>query len=288
VSLPRWTTGCPTIITAHILVRQTVEDWDLHQTSGQPTLSLIVLTIYGILDVLSAKPSDSIDFIKFKLSQKNRLPTEDMLLFFAGIIFGLSTLSLFAIGVVDQSVVYLLWDVRPYEHLFIFSHPDGDYYPLLVHPEETFRDVWERIQTQDGILVELQQLAFLDLVLDDDYQVSLYSTSLVVRTWLWTFRASPRFHWPSFLESRPIIMFVPKISLNSHCAWIFICGRLPGCIAQLHHFLLLSTCLCLFLKQCNRMSLHVFLQVQPFVAAGLRPRVHHPVSCTRWFTVVFL
>jgi hypothetical protein len=49
---------------------------------------------------------------------------------------------------------------------------------LVVHPEETVRDVKERIQIQDGILVELQQLAFLDLILDDDHQLSLYSTSM--------------------------------------------------------------------------------------------------------------
>ena len=47
---------------------------------------------------------------------------------------------------------------------------------IFVHPEETVRDVKERIQTQDGILVELQQLDYLDLILDDDHQVSQYST----------------------------------------------------------------------------------------------------------------
>ena len=167
------------IITAHVLVRQSVEDWDIHQTSGQPTLSLIVRTINGIFDVLPAKPSDSIGSIKFKLSRKTRLPTECMMLFFAGTILGPSTLTLSAIGIVDQSVVYLLWDVRPYEHLRIFSHADGDFYPLLVHPEETVRDVKERIQTQDGILVELQQLAFFDLILDDDHQLSRYSTFMI-------------------------------------------------------------------------------------------------------------
>jgi hypothetical protein len=76
-----------------------------------------VRTTHGILDVLSAKPSDSIDFIKVKLSQKTCLPTEDMTFFFVGTILDPCTLSLSAIGVVDQSVVYVLWDVRLYEHL---------------------------------------------------------------------------------------------------------------------------------------------------------------------------
>ena len=116
-----------------------------------------------------------------------------MTFFFVGTILDPCTLSLSAIGVVDQSVVYALWDVRLYEHLFGFSHPDDDYYPLLVHPEETVRDVKERVQTQGGILVELQQLAFLDLILDDDHQVSLYSTTLVVQTYCGLFGLRPGF-----------------------------------------------------------------------------------------------
>jgi hypothetical protein len=59
------------------------------------------------------------------------------------------------------------------------SYVDGGFYLLLMHPDETVRDVKERIQTRDGILVKLQQLAFDGLILDDDHQLSCYSTFMI-------------------------------------------------------------------------------------------------------------
>jgi hypothetical protein len=152
------------IVAAEVSLRQAFQDSGTHQTSGQSPLSIIVRTINGIFDVLQAKSSDSISSMKHKISRRTLLALADSMLSDH--------------GVADQSVIHLLWDVSPYQHLFIFSYVDGAFYPLLVHPDETVRDVKERIQTQGGIIVELQQLAFLDFILDDDHQVSLYSTSM--------------------------------------------------------------------------------------------------------------
>ena len=45
-----------------------------------------------------------------------------------------------------------------------------------MHPDEMVREVQEKIQTRDGILVKLQQLAFDALSLDDVHQLSSYCT----------------------------------------------------------------------------------------------------------------
>ena len=167
------------IVAAEVLLRQAFQDWDIHQASGQSPLSIIVRTTNGIFNVLQAKSSDSISSMKRKISRKTHRPSECMMLFFAGTLLGPAASMLSDHGIVDQSVIHLLWDVSPYQHLFIFSYVDDAFYPLLIHPDEMVREVKEKIQIRDGILVKLQQLAFDGLILDDDQQLSSYSTFMI-------------------------------------------------------------------------------------------------------------
>jgi hypothetical protein len=79
-------------------------------------------------------------------------------------------------GIVDESVIHVVWDMSPYLHLFILSYLDGGFYPLLMHSDDTVRDVKERIQTQEGLLVRIQQLSVSGEILDDGDRLSCYST----------------------------------------------------------------------------------------------------------------
>jgi hypothetical protein len=167
------------IALARVAVVKAQQAWACYQSSKESHLSIIVRSIHGILYVLHARPSDSIGLLKHKIWCKSRRRLEGMMLVFAGVFLNPDASTLLDHGMVDQSVIHVLWDASPYLHLFILSYVDGGFYGLLMHPEDTVRDVKERIQTQEGILTTLQQLSLSGQILDDDHQLIRYSTLMI-------------------------------------------------------------------------------------------------------------
>ena len=141
-------------------------------------LSVIVRTINGNHHVLHARHSNSIAYLKHKLWLKTRRRPESMMLAFAGIFLSPDASTLLDHGIVDRSLIHVLWEASPYTHLFILSYVDGGLYPFLMHPYITVRQVKERIQHQEGILFKLQQLTLSGQILDNDEQLFRHSFSM--------------------------------------------------------------------------------------------------------------
>jgi len=141
-------------------------------------LFVIVRTINGNHHVLRARHSSTIAYLKNKLWLKTRRRHGSMMLAFAGIFLSPDASTLLDHGIVDRSLIHVLWEASPYIHLFILSYVNGGLYPLLMNPYITVRHVKERIQHQEGIPFKLQQLTIDGQILDDDEQLFRHSFSM--------------------------------------------------------------------------------------------------------------
>jgi hypothetical protein len=101
-----------------------------------------------------------------------------MMLAFSGDFLSPDSSTLVDHGIADGSVLHVLWHVSPYIHAFILNHNDGGFYPLLMHPYMTVRDVKEAIQHFSGILFNLQQLSICGQNLDNDEELFSHGFSV--------------------------------------------------------------------------------------------------------------
>jgi hypothetical protein len=162
--------------TEEIAAVETVHGGDKSQSSEEPDMQIIVRTITGIFHVLSVTPGESIGGLKLKIWRRTRKRPERQRLVCAGRSLCPEASTLQDHGIVDESVIHLVWDMSPYLRLFIMSSLDGGFYQLLTHPDETVRDVKESILAKESIPVRLQRLSFSGQILDDGYRLSCYST----------------------------------------------------------------------------------------------------------------
>ena len=146
------------------------------QPSQEADMQVIVRTITGSIYVVDVQPNDSIGHLKFNIWCETRKQPDSVTLICAGRLLRPDAPRLMDFGIVDGSVIHAVWEMSPYLHLFISSSLDGGFYPLLMHPDETVRDLKQRIQTRECLLVRSQQLLFGGQILDDDHRLSCYST----------------------------------------------------------------------------------------------------------------
>ena len=139
-------------------------------------MQVIVRTITGSIYVVDVQPNDSIGHLKFNIWCETRKQPDSVTLIFAGRLLRPDASRLMDFGILHGSVIHAVWEMSPYPHLFISSSLDGGFYPLLMHPDETVRQLKQRIQTRECLLVRSQQLLFGGQILDDDHRLSCYST----------------------------------------------------------------------------------------------------------------
>ena len=138
-------------------------------------MRLIVQTMTDALFVVHVQPNAIIGHLKLKIRRLTRKRSICLKLFCAGRLLAPDAYSLTHFGILDGAVLHVVWDMRPYFPVFIFNCLDAVFYLLLVHPDETVRDLKAKIQIRQSLSVRCQQLLLCGQILDDNIRFSSYN-----------------------------------------------------------------------------------------------------------------
>ena len=156
-------------------VNKTASSFSADHSHQPANMRLIVQTITETRFVVHVQMNANVGHVKLQIRRFICKRSICVKLFCSGRLLAPDAYSLTHFGILDGACLHVVWDMRPYFPVFVFNCLDSVFYLLLVHPDETVRDLKANIQLKQCLYVRCQQILLEGQILDDNIRLCWYN-----------------------------------------------------------------------------------------------------------------